>query len=35
MLVTGEPPYAGSTNQEILANVRAGKLNLHSNFELI
>ena len=30
MLVTGEPPVAGSTSEEILENVKAGRLNLYS-----
>lgn len=29
MLVTGEPPVAGSTSEEILENVKAGRLNLY------
>jgi len=28
MMITGEPPVSGSTSQEILANIRDGKLNL-------
>lgn len=29
MLVTGEPPVSGTTNQEIFANIKAGQLNLY------
>lgn len=32
MLVTGEPPVAGSTSNEILANIREGKLNFEGKF---
>ncbi len=30
MLVTGEPPVGGTNNQEILTNIKSGKLNLQS-----
>jgi calcium-dependent protein kinase len=30
MLVTGEPPVNGITYEEILKNIKDGKLNLHS-----
>jgi calcium-dependent protein kinase len=30
MLVTGEPPVSGSNNQEILTNIKGGRLNLQS-----
>jgi len=35
MLVTGEPPVSGTTSEEILANIREGKLNLKSRFYVI
>lgn len=35
MLVTGEPPVEGSTNEEVLKNIRAGQLNLYSTYLLI
>ena len=34
MLVTGEPPVNGITYEEILKNIKDGKLNLHSTSTL-
>lgn len=32
MLVTGEPPVAGTTSKEIMANIKVGKFNFNGKY---